>query len=95
MARRYAVQISSQAERQLAGLPSEFRRRVDAKILALAENPRPPGVTKLGGPDEQYRIRIGDYRVIYELHDDMLLVIVLKVAHRSKVYRRMPRKSRG
>jgi len=92
---RYAVYISNTAERQLAGLPGDVRRRVDARIVALADNPRPPGATKLAGQAQQYRIRVGDYRIIYEIHDNTLVVIVLRVDHRSKVYRRLPTTGSG
>jgi mRNA interferase RelE/StbE len=53
----------------------------------LIQNPRPPGVLKMSGADNLWRIRIGDYRVVYEIHDERLIVLVLRVAHRKDVYR--------
>ncbi len=84
---RYRVEIRRDAQRQLAALPSAVRRRIDAKIQALAENPRPAGVKKLAGSDPAWRIRVGDYRVIYTIADDALIVLVVKIGHRQHVYR--------
>ena len=53
----------------------------------LADNPRPRGVEKLEGRENRYRIRVGDYRVIYEIHDEVLLVLVVRIGHRREVYR--------
>ena len=61
--------------------------RIAAAIEALAGDPRPSGVTKLRGPEAFYRIRVGDYRVVYAIEDDGLLVLVVRVAHRREVYR--------
>ena len=54
---------------------------------ALAANPRPKGVKKLSGPDDLYRIRVGDYRIVYQIHDDRLIVLVVRIGHRKDVYR--------
>ena len=74
-------------------LPRRDQLRVRAKIDALAEDPRPPGAVKLsgGGSEEQYRIRAGHYRIIYEIQEQVLLVLVVRVGHRSEVYRRLDR----
>ena len=68
-------------------LPSESLDRVDAAILALADDPRPRGCTRLKGREE-WRVRVGDYRVVYAIDDDRRLVEILNVAHRRDVYRR-------
>ena len=81
----YVVLVSRAAERQIARLPREVFPRVRAAIDGLAENPRPHGSQKLGGAD-QYRIRIGDYRVIYEIEDAELHVLVVRVGRRDSVY---------
>ena len=83
----YRVFITPSADRVIAKLPQDVRRRVADRIAALAENPRPPGSVKLTGEDT-YRIRVGDYRIIYSIHDDRLVVIVIDVGHRGDVYRR-------
>ena len=83
----YRVEISPKAQRQLRGLPKPLQKRIDAKIQALANNPRPPGVTKLQGAENRYRIRVGHYRVIYSIADAALLVLVLEVLNRREAYR--------
>ncbi len=82
----YRVEIKRSAQKELAELPKSDLRRVVAVIEALAVNPRPPGCQKLSAR-EQYRARVGVYRVLYEIHDDYLLICVVKVAHRKEVYR--------
>jgi mRNA interferase RelE/StbE len=62
------------------------KTRVIAAAIALGENPRPPGCKKLKGREE-YRVRVGDYRIIYEIRGDILTVLVVRVAHRSEAYR--------
>jgi mRNA interferase RelE/StbE len=62
------------------------RRRVQAAIELLAEHPRPSGAKKLVGGDSEWRVRTGDYRIIYEIHDDVLLVLVVAVGHRRDIY---------
>ena len=83
----YKVSFKPSANRELQKLPAEVQRRVVAKVAALAINPRPAGVVKLAGDENLWRIRIGDYRVIYEFHDDRPVVVVLRVANRRDVYR--------
>jgi mRNA interferase RelE/StbE len=85
---RYRVEISAAATRQLASLQPAFQVRIKAKVLALADNPRPPGAAKIVGTRASWRIRIGDHRVIYEVQDEVLLVLVIKVGHRRQVYQR-------
>jgi mRNA interferase RelE/StbE len=82
----YSISIHPAAIKQLHRLSTEAQRRIRPKIDALAENPRPPGCKKLTASDEFYRIRIGDYRVIYSIEDKRLLVLVVKVGHRGDVY---------
>ena len=94
MAPRYRVQLLPRAERELAALPGDVQQRIDAKIQSLADNPRPPGVEKLAGEEGLYRVRAGDYRVVYSVHDDVLLVLVLRIGHRGEVCRKL-RRHRG
>ena len=56
-------------------------------IDQLAENPRPQGCKKLKGDDNLWRVRAGDYRIVFSIHDDLLLVLVIRIAHRREVYR--------
>jgi mRNA interferase RelE/StbE len=68
-------------------LSQELQDRIQTKIDDLAIEPRPNGVKKLKGEENSYRIRVGDYRVIYDIFDDVLLVSVVEVGHRSEVYK--------
>lgn len=85
----YRIEIDRDAQRWLAQLTDEkLRRRLVAAIDGLALNPRPGGVKKLKGFERRYRIRVGDYRILYEVRDGMLLVLVLDVGDRKDIYRR-------
>lgn len=86
MPARYRVDLTSKARRQFSVLPKDVQKRIDLRLLALAGNPRPAGVKKLQGQD-RYRIRVGDYRVIYQIQDEVLLVLVVEIAHRREAYR--------
>ncbi|MEC4985111.1 MAG: type II toxin-antitoxin system RelE/ParE family toxin [Oscillatoria sp. PMC 1068.18] len=87
--RNYQIIFSPQARKAFQKLPQKVQQRLDAKIILLAENPRPPGVVALQGSLGILRLRVGNYRVIYQVEDERLLVIVIKVAHRRDVYRRI------
>jgi mRNA interferase RelE/StbE len=83
----YRLEVSPRASRDLKKLPARAHERLKDHIDGLAHTPRPRGVVKLAGEIDTYRIRVGDYRVLYEVHDRVLLVIVLKVADRKEAYR--------
>ncbi|MFA4926987.1 MAG: type II toxin-antitoxin system RelE/ParE family toxin [Patulibacter sp.] len=76
------------AARQLRKLDPQVRRRVQAVLSLLADDPRPPAATPLVGEAGEWRVRTGDYRVVYEIHDGRLVILVLRSGHRSDVYRR-------
>jgi mRNA interferase RelE/StbE len=82
---RWAVSILPQAAKQLSKLDKTIGKRISQAITALGDNPRPPGSKKLVGVDA-WRIRIGDWRVIYQIHDDRLVVLVVRIGHRREVY---------
>lgn len=84
----YRIQFSVHAARQLRKLDPTSRRRIQAAVDLLATNPRPPAAMKLVGGSGEWRVRTGDYRVIYEIRDDELLVLVLRMGHRREVYER-------
>lgn len=84
---RYRVEFNAYAARAFRKLSLDVQKRIRPHIDRLAGQPRPMGVEKLSGMDDTYRIRVGDYRVIYEIHDDTILVLVVDVAHRREVYR--------
>ena len=73
---------------QLRKLDGAARRRIQAAIELLADEPRPPAAKKLVGGDGEWRVRTGDYRVVYEINDGVLLVLVLAVGHRREIYAR-------
>ncbi|AFY99984.1 type II toxin-antitoxin system RelE family toxin [Calothrix sp. PCC 6303] len=83
----YKVEILKGALKQLKKLPSELQERIQVKIDDLAIEPRPNGVKKLKGKENTYRIRVSDYRVIYDIFDDNLVVSVVEVGHRGKIYK--------
>lgn len=82
----YRIEFVKQAAKQFKKLSTQDRQRLKPKIDALAIDPRPSGVVKLSG-DDLYRIRVGDYRIIYSIQDNRLLVLVVKIGHRRDVYR--------
>lgn len=82
----YSVEIKRSAAKELEQLPPKDRTRIVARIRALAGNPRPPGCEKLSG-QERYRVRQGNYRILYEIDDAVVRVIVVRIAHRRDVYR--------
>ncbi|MCU1362369.1 MAG: addiction module toxin, RelE/StbE family [Acidimicrobiaceae bacterium] len=84
----YEIQLSPSAARQLRKLDPNARRRVQAAIDLLAGNPRPPAAKQLAGGNGEWRVRTGDYRVIYEIFEGELLVLVLRTGHRREVYER-------
>jgi mRNA interferase RelE/StbE len=82
----YAIHILKSAQKQLAGCAQQDHQRIITAIKSLAVDPRPPGSRKLTGRSA-WRIRAGSYRVIYEISDTRLLVLVVAVGHRREVYR--------
>ncbi len=84
---RYAVVFTNTAQRDLSRLQSSIMDRVEPIILSLEETPRPQGVKKLQGFKDYYRIRIGDYRIIYQINDAENYVIIARILHRREAYR--------
>jgi len=83
---KYSLEIKQSAQKELDSLDDAVFKRVDRKILALADNPRPPGCKKLRGYRDQWRIRVGDWRIVYFIDDAARLVTITRVAHRREVY---------
>ncbi|MFN2458723.1 MAG: type II toxin-antitoxin system RelE/ParE family toxin [Chitinophagaceae bacterium] len=81
----YVVVVTDKVKKTILKLPSAIASRIENALLLLEENPRPPDCKKLKGRDG-YRIRVGDYRIIYEIEDKVLKVIVLDVGHRKEIY---------
>ena len=82
----YKVTLAPSAARQLRKFDPEVRRRIQAAIELLAVEPRPPAATRLVGGSGEWRVRTGNYRIIYEINDNELVVLVLRMGHRREVY---------
>jgi len=80
----YRVEISPAAEKDLKRLPLQVCHKLEQDILALGDNPYPDGVRKIQGTERAYRIRVGSYRIVYEVYREQKVVVILRVARRSK-----------
>jgi len=87
MTARYAIDVTRPAEKQIRALHPQVRARIEKTIDWLAKNPRPHGCQKMHGHENLYRARAGDWRVVYEIRDSVLLVLVVAVGHRREIYR--------
>lgn len=87
--RRYRVEMERSVERNFRRLPRDLVARLLKAIRSLEENPRPPGCRKLTEHNDTYRIRVGDWRIIYRIRDDRLIVLVIEVGPRGGVYRHL------
>ena len=83
---KYAVEVKPPARKELEALPDDMLRRVVGKLESLGDNPRPDGCRKLKGYRDQWRVRVGDWRVVYVINDTAKLVSVTRIAHRREVY---------
>ena len=85
----YTIEISTSAAKAVGKLEKANRLRIVGAIELLSVDPRPPGAKMLrGGEQGRWRVRIGDYRIVYAIEDDRLLILVLRMAHRREVYDR-------
>jgi len=84
----YIVQLAPAVKRQIRKLERSIQERVVRRLDLLEKDPRPAGVEKMEGDESTYRIRMGEHRIVYEIRDKVLVVLVLKVGHRREVYRR-------
>ena len=85
---RYRIVFTPAAERAFLALPKDVQRRIDQRLLALQEHPRPTGIKALKGDAGVLRLRVGDYRVLYTVNDVQVVVVIVSVGHRREVYRR-------
>ncbi|WP_448573855.1 type II toxin-antitoxin system RelE family toxin [Trichothermofontia sp.] len=83
----YTIITPKAVQKQLDALPDEVYKRIAVKIQQLSKDPRPDGVVKMKGSDNEYRIRIGNYRIRYEIDDKELLILLLQCKHRREIYR--------
>ena len=82
----YRVKLTATAEKQRKQIPSQMRRRIDVALETLEADPRPAGVVKLSGSKSDWRIREGDYRILYEIDDGEKVITVWRIAHRREAY---------
>lgn len=87
---RYVIKLRSRASRRIKKLPKDLQGKIFDLLDKLCVDPRQPGVVKMSGFVNLWRARIGDYRVVYEIHDDVLVLVVVMVGHRSEVYKDIP-----
>lgn len=84
----YSLRIKASAAKEIERIePKKVRRQIVTRIQGLATNPRPPGCERLAGVGDRYRVRQGVYRIVYEVRDLELVVVLVKVGHRSRVYK--------
>jgi mRNA interferase RelE/StbE len=83
----YLIEVKSSASKEIEKLPRPMVARVVDAIRELADNPYPQGVKKLAGFDRAYRVRVGDYCVLYAVYENRLVIEIIRVAHRKDVYR--------
>jgi len=86
---KYRIDFKRSAAKALRKIPMSDQKRIADKIDSLSENLPDPATTKMKGDNPFHRIRVGDYRIIYEIHGDILLIVILKIGRRKEVYRRL------
>lgn len=82
----YRIEIKKSAEKEIGSLPNNIKERVKKAILSLAKNPMPVGHKKLKGRTNDYRVRVGDYRIVYQIKAEIILIYIIKVGHRKDIY---------
>lgn len=86
---KYRIEVKRSAAKALKKIPKPHRRRIAEKIDSLAEDLPNPETTKMKGENPFHRIRVGDYRIIYEIQDEVLVILIVKVGHRKDIYRNL------
>ena len=86
---KYRIELKRSAAKVLKKLPKPDRRRIRDKIESFADNLPDPATTKMKGDNPFHRVRVGDYRIIFEIREDTLLILALKIGHRKEIYRRI------
>ncbi|HWZ65321.1 MAG TPA: type II toxin-antitoxin system RelE/ParE family toxin [Patescibacteria group bacterium] len=85
--KEYKIQYKKSVEKDLRKLPAIQLKPIVTKISILSTNPRPNGSVKLRGTSDLFRIRHSDYRIIYQIRDEKLIILVIKVGHRREIYK--------
>ena len=87
---RYNIEVKRSAAKVLKKIPKADQKRITKKIDSLATQLPSPKITKMKGNNPFHKIRVGDYRVIYEIQDDILLLLIIKIGHRKDIYKKLP-----
>ena len=87
----YRIEFAPKAERDFKALDKPIRSRLAHRIDSLAENPFPQGIRKLTGEEDLYRLRVGDYRIIYQVQGRRLVILIVRIGHRADIYRGLRR----
>ncbi|HUU40233.1 MAG TPA: type II toxin-antitoxin system RelE/ParE family toxin [Desulfatiglandales bacterium] len=84
---KYRIEVKRSAAKELKKIPKPDRKRISDKIDSLVENLPDPDISKLKGNNPFHRVHIGDYRIIYEIHNDILVILIVKIGHRRDIYK--------
>ena len=87
---KYRIKVQRSAAKALKKIPKLDRKRIGKKIDSLAEKLPNPDTTKMKGNNPFHKVRVGEYRIVYEIQDDVLLILIVKVGHRKDIYRNLP-----
>ena len=85
----YRIEVKKSAAKALKNIPKADRKRIVDKIDSLAESPPSPDITKMKGNNPFHKVRVGDYRIVYEVQEDVLLILIVKVGHRKDIYKNL------
>jgi mRNA interferase RelE/StbE len=85
----YRIEVKRVAAKALKKIPKADRTRIAEKIDSLAENPPSPEITKMKGNNPFHKVRVGDYRIVYEIQEHVLLILIVKIGHRKDIYRNL------
>jgi mRNA interferase RelE/StbE len=83
----YLIEVKRSAAKELRKIPKADQKRIADKIDSLAQNPPNPTATKMKGNNPFHKVRVGDYRIIYEIQEEVLIILVVKIGHRKDVYK--------
>ena len=86
---KYKIEVKKSAAKALKKIPNADRKRIADRIDSLAENPTSQDTTKMKGNNPFHKVRVGDYRIVYEIQDDVLLILIVKIGHRRDIYRNL------
>ena len=83
----YRIEVKKSAAKSLRKIPKADQKRIADKIDSLAENPPNPDTTKMKGNNPFHKVRVGDYRIVYEIHEAVLSILIVKIGHRKDIYK--------